>query len=121
MTMSDRSMALGLRALNQLAGLAVIDRLGLRKPAERLIFTTSRNGFRAAGAAGRTFTATTRLGRPARLSPAPSRGLFDLTLDDEQELLRDTFAEFGRARLRPAAQAADAACEAPAALLAQAA
>src|SRR3954452_21428301 len=121
MSVADRSMGLGLKALNQFAGLEVIDRLGLRKPAERILFNTSRNGFKAAGAAGRTFSAATKLGRPARLSPASSSGLFDLTPDDEQELLRDTFAAFGRDQLRPAAQAADAACGAPPELLAQAA
>src|SRR4051795_1854606 len=121
MNVADRSMGLGLRALNGLAGLDVIDRLGLRKPAERLLFTSSRNGFRAAGAAGRTFSAATRLGRPARLSPASTSGLFDLTPDDEQQLLRETFSEFGREELRPIAQRADAACAAPPELLAQAA
>ncbi len=114
-------MGLGLRALNHLAGLEAIDRLGLRKPAERLLFTTSRNGFKAASTAGRTFSAATRLGRPARLSTASSSGLFDLTPDDEQQLLRDTFKEFGAEELRPRAQAADAACEAPKELLDQAA
>src|SRR3954454_13875742 len=121
MSVADRSMGLGLRALNGFASLEVIDRLGLRKPAERLIFTTRRNGCRAAGAAGRTFSAATKLGRPARLSPASSSGLFDLTPDDEQQMLRDTFREFGREELRPVAQAADKACEAPRELLAQAA
>src|SRR4051812_37321538 len=117
MSVADRSMGLGLKALNQFAGLEVIDRLGLRKPAERLLFSTSRNGFKAAGAAGRTFTAATKLGRPVRLSPASSGGLFDLTPSDEQQMLRDTFREFGREELRPVALAADAACEAPAQLL----
>src|SRR3954447_6083905 len=121
MSVADRSMGLGLRALNGFASLEVIDRLGLRKPAERLIFTTSRNSFRAAGAAGRTFSAATRLGRPARLSPASSSGLFDLTPDDEQQMLRETFSEFGREELRPIAQKADADCAAPDELLAQAA
>ncbi|MEA2294680.1 MAG: hypothetical protein QOE86_2319 [Solirubrobacteraceae bacterium] len=121
MSVADRSMGLGLRALNGFASLDVIDRLGLRKPAERLIFSSSRNGFRAAGAAGRTFSAATRLGRPARLSPASTSGLFDLTPDDEQQMLRETFSEFGREELRPIAQKADAACAAPPELLAQAA
>jgi alkylation response protein AidB-like acyl-CoA dehydrogenase len=121
MSVADRSMGLGLRALNQFAGLEVIDRLGLRKPAERILFQTSRNSFKAAGAAGRTFSAATKLGRPARLSPASSSGLFDLTPDDEQQMLRDTFREFGQEELRPIAQAADTACAAPPELLAQAA
>src|SRR3954453_813914 len=101
MSVAERSMGLGLKALNQLAGLEMIDRLGLRKPAERLLFTTSRNGARAASTAGLTFSAATRLVRPARLSTASSAGLFDLTPDDEQQLLRDTFREFGAEQLRP--------------------
>src|SRR3954471_651371 len=121
MSVADRSMGLGLRALNQFAGLEVIDRLGLRKPAERILFNTSRNGFKAAGAAGRTFSAATKLGRPARLSPASSSGLFDLTPDDEQQMLRETFREFGQEELRPIAQKADKDCAAPPELLSQAA
>jgi alkylation response protein AidB-like acyl-CoA dehydrogenase len=121
MNVADRSMGLGLRALNQIAGSEVIDRLGLRKQAERLLFSTSRGGFRAAGAAGRTFAAATKLGRPARLPATSPAGLFDLTPTDEQQMLRDTFREFGQEELRPVAQKADAACAAPPELLAQAA
>jgi len=121
MSVADRSMGLGLKALNSLAGSELVDRIGLRKPAERLLYQTSRNGVRAAGAAGRTFSAASRLGRPARLSTVSSSGVFDLTPDDEQRMLRDTFRAFGREELRPRAQAADAACEAPAELVAQAA
>src|SRR4051794_32932571 len=101
MSVADRSMGLGLRALNGFAGLEVIDRLGLRKPAERLIFTSSRSGFRAAGAAGRTFKAASRLTGPARLPSTSGGGLFDLTPDDEQQMLRATFREFGQEELRP--------------------
>ncbi len=114
-------MGLGFKALNSLAGLELVDRLGLRKPAERLLYQASRNGARAAGTAGRTFSAAARLGRPARLSTAASSGVFSLLPDDEQRMLRDTFKEFGREQLRPVAQAADAACEAPEALVRQAA
>jgi alkylation response protein AidB-like acyl-CoA dehydrogenase len=121
MSVADRSMGLGLRALNGFAGLGVIDRLGLRKPAERLIFNSSRSGFRAAGAAGRTFKAASRLTGPARLPSTSGGGLFDLTPDDEQQMLRATFREFGQEELRPAAQAADAACTAPPELLSHAA
>lgn len=121
MSVADRGMGLGLRALHSLAGTDLVDRLGLRKPAERLLFHSSRNGFRVAGAAGRTFAAASKLARPKRLPSAGSSGLFDLTPSDEQQLLRDTFREFGRDQLRPRAQAADAACAAPQDLLDQAA
>ncbi len=64
MSVADRSMGLGLKGLRALAGLEVIDRAGLRKPVERLIYEGSKNGFRAATTAGRTFSAATKLGKP---------------------------------------------------------
>src|SRR3954454_21825194 len=121
MSVADRSMGLGLKALNTLAGSEVVERLGLRKPASRLVYQATRNGSKAAGNAGRTFSAVTKLGRPARLSATSARGVFDLTPDDEQQLLRDTFKQFGQEQLRPVAQEADDKCEAPAELIAQAA
>src|SRR4051812_12858232 len=121
MSVAERSMGLGLRALNQLAGSALVERAGLRKPAARLLYRASRDGVRAAGTAGRTFTAVTRLGRPARLKAVAPKGVFDLTPDDEQQMLRDTFREFGQGELRPIAQKADADCAAPDELIAQAA
>src|SRR4051812_15596244 len=113
-------MGLGLRHLRRLAGLDLVDRLGLREPVERLVYGASKNGFRAAGTANRAFVAASRLGRPARLKTASSRGLFDLTPDDEQQMLRETFKDFAINQLRPVAQKADAACAAPPELLAQA-
>jgi alkylation response protein AidB-like acyl-CoA dehydrogenase len=121
MSVADRSMGLGLRALNTIAGSEAIERLGLRKPASRLLYQATKNGSKVAGSAGRTFAAASTLGRPARLKTPSGRGLFDLTPDDEQRLLRDTFKEFGQQELRPIAQQADADCKAPDELIAQAA
>ena len=121
MSVADRSMGLALKGLNLLAGSELVERVGLRKPAERIVYRATRDGARAAGAAGRTFTAVTRRGKPARLKTASPSGVFDLTPDDEQQMLRDTFKEFAAGELRPIAQKADAACEAPAELITQAA
>ena len=109
MTVADRSMGLGLRALTRIAGSDVVDRLGVRKPAERALYRATRDGFKVAGRAGRTFAAGTRLGRPARPRPssAGGTGLFDLTLDDEQQMLVEAWRDFASARLRPAAAAAE--------------
>jgi alkylation response protein AidB-like acyl-CoA dehydrogenase len=112
-------MGLGLRAVRTLAGTRLLDRLGVREGAERVLYRATRDGFRAATTAGRTFTGATRLARPARLEPA--RGdLFDLTPTDEQQMLQESFGDFAAGRLRPAALAADAACAAPPELLGQA-
>jgi len=119
--LADRGMAAGLRAMNWLASSELVERIGLRQPAERLIYNGSKGSFRAATTAGRTFRAAARLGRPARQSKVGSGDLFDLTPTDEQRLLTESMRDFALAELRPAAAAADAACETPAELIAQAA
>jgi alkylation response protein AidB-like acyl-CoA dehydrogenase len=114
-------MGAALGALRTIAGAEVIDRVGLRKPAERLLYNASKNGFKAATTTGRAFTAATKLGRPARQKPASSgAGLFDLTPTDEQEMLVEAFSAFAAEQLRPVAQEADADCAASPELLAQA-
>src|SRR6185312_10452529 len=113
-----RSMGLGLRALGRLAGSDVVDRLGVRKPAERVLYRATRDGFRAVGAAGRTFKAINGNGKPKRLPTATGIGLFDLTPTDEQQMLQESFKSFGADQLRPAALRADTAAAAPDELLA---
>jgi alkylation response protein AidB-like acyl-CoA dehydrogenase len=112
-------MGLGLKALRGLASWDMIDKAGLRKLAERLIYEGSKTGFRTAATAGRTFSATTKLGKPARQATPSSRKLFDLEPDDEQLMLQEAFGDFATEQLRPIAQDADAACVAPPELLAQ--
>ena len=117
--LTDRGMAIGLRALNRFAGSPVVDRLGLREPAERFLFSASKTTMRTAAGAGRTFAAAQRLRAPARQPIARPSGLFDLTPTDEQRMLSESVRDFARERLRPAALDADAACAAPAELLRQ--
>src|SRR5829696_7983430 len=119
MALSDLGMKLALRGLNGFAGLELLDRINLREPAERLIYRGARDGTRAAARAGRTFSAATKLAKPARMPKAASRGLFDLTPTDEQEMLRDSFRQFAAERLRKQAPDADAKSQAPEALMAQ--
>lgn len=119
MSAAEQSMGLGLRWLNRFASLDLIDRIGLRTPAERLIYGATKNGFKAASSAGRTFSAAQRLASPKRLPKVKGKGLFDLTPDDEQQMLREAFGEFAQKKLRPAALDADAACATPPELLAQ--
>jgi alkylation response protein AidB-like acyl-CoA dehydrogenase len=117
---AERGMSLGLRTLNRLASSDLLDRTRLRKPLERALFQGTRGGFRTAGAASRTFTAASRLARPARQAPARGGDLFDVTLEDEQQMLREAVAAFASEQVRPAALAADSACATPPELLAQA-
>lgn len=121
MGIADSAMRLGLRAINKFAGLPLVDRLGLRKPAEKMLFQGAKAGFRTAGAVGRSFAAAQKLVKPARLKKSGNSGLFDITPSEEQQMLRDTVQGFAMERLRAEAQKADAACAAPAELLKQSA
>jgi alkylation response protein AidB-like acyl-CoA dehydrogenase len=105
---ADRSMGFGLRALNRLAGSEVLDRLKIRKQVEQLVYRSSKNGFRTATAAGRTFKKAQKLGKPARQSKGKPKGLFDVTPDDEQQMFQEAVRDFAEAKVRPAAKEADA-------------
>ena len=119
MNPADRGIGLALRAVRSVSSTELLDRLGIRKQAERVLYRTTRDGFRAVTTAGRTFSAAAKRTRPAR--PATARGdLFDLTPSDEQQMLEEAFGEFAAQRLRKAALAADEACAVPDELLAQA-
>ncbi|PXY34144.1 acyl-CoA dehydrogenase family protein [Prauserella flavalba] len=113
-------MGWGLAALTRLAGSRTIERAGLRKPVENVVSAATRGGFRAVGATSRAFKATSRLGKPARLAPAPDAGLFDLTPTEDQQLIVETVGEFAAEQLRPAAAEADTKLAPPDGLLGRA-
>ncbi|PZS20433.1 MAG: butyryl-CoA dehydrogenase [Pseudonocardiales bacterium] len=110
-------MGAGLAVLNKLAGAAAIDRLRLRKPAEKAVYQASRTGFRALGAANRAFTAGQQRSSAERPARAQDSGLFDLEPTDEQKLIVAATSEFAAERLRPAAAAADEDCAPPETIL----
>jgi alkylation response protein AidB-like acyl-CoA dehydrogenase len=117
---AERSMGIGLRALNWLAGSDLLDRIRVRKQVERALFQGTKSGFRTATAAGRTFKAAQKLGKPARQATGKPRSLFDISPDDEQQMFQEAVRDFAAAKVRPAAQEADAERTVPAELLAQA-
>src|SRR6185436_9470673 len=101
-------------ALNRLARSDLLDRVGLRRQAEQTVFTVTRGGFRTATTAGRVFArAGTRGTNGRRAATAPSRGVFDLTPTEDEQMLVDVVAELAAEVLRPAAADADVACAAP--------
>lgn len=112
MSIADQAMGTGLRALNRFAGLEVVDRVGLREPAEKLLYRATRNGFQAAGAAGRTFAQVSSLGKPARQGKPRSSDRFDLTPTDEQAMIVEAFSDFAAEKLRKVATEADSNCAA---------
>jgi alkylation response protein AidB-like acyl-CoA dehydrogenase len=105
--MAERGMGFGLRALNRLAGSDLLDRIRIRKGVEKALFQGTKGGFRTASAAGRTFKAAQQLGKPARQKKGRSKGLFDLTPDEEQQMFQEAGRSFAADQIRPAALQAD--------------
>jgi alkylation response protein AidB-like acyl-CoA dehydrogenase len=117
---AERSMGLGLRWLNKLAGSDLLDRIRIRKQVERALFSCTKNGFRSATAAGRTFKAAQNLTGPARQKTGKPRSLFDVSPDDEQQMLQEGVRDFAEAKVRPIAKQADFDRVTPAEVLSQA-
>ncbi|NPC43902.1 acyl-CoA dehydrogenase family protein [Nocardioides sp. zg-1230] len=110
---SRDAIGLAVAAVNRLAQSELLDRVGLRRQAEQAVYTTTRSGFRVATAAGRTFARAGRRTAGARPASAESRGVFDLTPTEDEEMLLDVVRELADEVLRPAASAADDACAPP--------
>ncbi|MDR2852147.1 MAG: acyl-CoA dehydrogenase family protein [Burkholderiaceae bacterium] len=106
--------------LNRFAQSNWPDRLKIRKSVERVLYTGSRTGFQLAGVMSRQFGKSgSQLNDKQRL-PAAAKGLFDLSLTDEQQMMRDTLQRFAKEVLRPAAHDADHDAKFPQALRTQA-
>lgn len=102
-----------------------LDRYGLRQPLNKGLNYGVKTVFSVAGASTRQFKRVQGLGKPpARLSaPGGAKGAdyFDLTPDDDQQMIIDTVEEFAAELLRPAAHDADEALDYPRELLGKAA
>ena len=104
---ANQVQGLGLNVLNRFAQSDWPDRLRMRKSIEKLLYAGTRTGFQLAGAMARQFgKGGAKLDGKQRL-PAAAKGLFDLSLTEEQQMMRDTLQRFARDALRPAAHQAD--------------
>ena len=100
-------------ALNKLAQSDLLDRVGLRKQAEQVVFTSTREGFRTVTAASRQFKKAGGKGAGTRAPAAPRKGVFDLTPTEDEQMLVDVVSEYAEEVVRPAAAEANEACETP--------
>jgi alkylation response protein AidB-like acyl-CoA dehydrogenase len=113
-----------LAGLNKLAQSDLIDRVGLRRQSEQVVFTTTRSGFRTVAAAGRRFGKVASGSgpgtRPTTSRPTTTRhgDVFDLTPTEDEQMLVDVVTDYATEILRPAAAAADESCLAPVEVLA---
>lgn len=113
------AMTWAMRAMNWIAQSPTLDKLGARKKVETLLYQGSRTGFKAIASSRKSFAPVLKLAKPARLKRSKPSDLFDLTLTEEQDMLRDSVRRLVDDVITPAAEAADAACETPAAVLQQ--
>jgi alkylation response protein AidB-like acyl-CoA dehydrogenase len=112
--------AVGLALLTPLLGQEFLDRYGLRDPLNRGLRYGVKTTFSALGASTRQFKRVQGIGRPpTRLQPTGA-DYFDLTPDDEQQMIVETVAEFAEELLRPVARDADAAARPPVDLIGKA-
>lgn len=105
--LADRGTALGLRLLTRAGGLPVLRNPNVRRSVERALYLGTREGFKAATAAGRAFPRKPGTGAPVRSKPVKPRALFDLTPSEDQQMFQEAARELAAQVLRPAAQQAD--------------
>lgn len=111
---------LGLALVTPLVGQEFLDRYNLRDPLNRGLKYGVKQVFSAAGAANRQFKRISgNQSGPTRLKRSGS-DYFDLTPDDEQQMIVETVGEFAEEVIRPAAREADEAADYPADLVAKA-
>jgi alkylation response protein AidB-like acyl-CoA dehydrogenase len=110
-------MGYAVAALNKLAQSDLLDRVGLRRTTEQVVFTATRSGFQAAAAAGRTFARKGRKSDGVRVAAARRGDIFDLTPTEDEQMLVDVVGEYAAEVLRPAAAEANETCAAPESVL----
>ncbi|NYJ01343.1 hypothetical protein HNR19_002041 [Nocardioides thalensis] len=104
--------------LNKLAQSDLIDKIGLRKQSEQVVFNVTRTGFKTMTTASRTFAKSGKKGQPGtRPAATAGTGPFDLTPTEDEQMLVDVVSEYAEEVVRPAAFEADKACAAPDELL----
>ncbi|MGB3896396.1 MAG: acyl-CoA dehydrogenase family protein [Mycolicibacter sinensis] len=114
-------IATALALVTPLVSREFLDRHNLRNPLNRTLNYGVKTVFSVAGAAGREFKRVQTLGKaPTRLK-ASGKDYFDLTPDDEQQMIVETVEVFAAEILRPAAPGADEAADHPHELIAKAA
>ena len=112
---------IALALLAPIVGREFLDKYHLRDPLNRTLRYSTKTIFSTAAASSRQFKRVQNLrGTPTRLKSS-GKDYFDLTPDDDQQLIIETVNEFAAEILRPAAHDADDAATYPPGLITKAA
>lgn len=95
------AMGTGLRLLNRIADSPLVERLGLEDRAQKLVYEGAKRAAETAAKAAKRLSAKRADTRPR------SSKKFDLSLSEEQQLMRDTLRRFADELMQPAAREAD--------------
>ena len=103
--MVNKAQGLGLSLLTKLASSDYLDQLKLRKWLEKSLYQGSKAGFSALSKSQHIFNHQQKVDRQ-RL-PAQPKALFDLNLNEEQQMTCDAMSQFAKDMLYPLAHQAD--------------
>lgn len=121
--MANKPNAVGtaLGTLSRLADSSFMRRHKLNKAAEKAVYLSTRTGFQAIAQARKLFKPAKPQGGASRLAlPGHTTELFDCNISEEQQMMKDSVAQFALDVLRPQAHGADETCDCPADLHARA-
>lgn len=106
--------------ITPIMGWEILDKYKLRDPLNRTLQYGTAKVFAVTASTARQFSRVqSKRSAPTRLKSS-GKNYFDLTPDDDQQMIADTVGEFAAEILRPAARDADAAATYPAGLIAKA-
>ena len=112
--MATDIQGLGLGLASRFAAHPLVQKFGLAKPAEKIAYISTKKGFELVKK-GLEKKNQRQQGK-AKALPAPAP-LFDLTLSDEQQMIRDSVMSYAQNNIRPAALDADEKAQLPDTLL----
>lgn len=110
--MAQNIQALGLSLIRQLSSSRIVQKYHLQDATQKLAFTASKNGFRLL----ENLFAKWAKNKPAGQAP---KQLFDLSLTQEQQMIKDSLTSYAQEVMRPLAQNADDSAQLPADFMAQ--
>lgn len=103
--MVNKAQGLGLNILTKIAGSDLLDQLKLRKFVEKSLYQGSKAGFKTLSATQKAIKSDAKVTKQ-RL-PNQQKGLFDLSLTEEQQMTVDAMQQFASEVLYPLAHNAD--------------
>jgi hypothetical protein len=106
----ERAIGRSLKLLGKIASSKTLERMGVSKSLEQVLYRGSKLTASAVAQVVKRARPVIELLQPDRMQSAsePARpSLFDLSLSESQQLVRQTMSSFAEQRLRPAAARAD--------------